>query len=252
MLTIVTREQAGLVPARTGAPVMDRQSLIGLALHHSGYVSDVASSGSDPKAWVREQQRYSMQEKGMTDIAYNYVVMANGAVYEGRGLRYRSAANGTADGNVKYAAVLFPGDYRTGKNTLTAAQITSFRALRQHVLGSAPQAKDLKPHSFFKPTECPGQNIVSSIPALSQLPPGPGLPPPRPVLRRGSTGDSVRCLQRTLNNWGGAKLTVDGVFGPVTEAAVLRYQKAHGLVQDGIVGNQTWRSLEQYGGCETD
>ena len=72
------------------------------------------------------------------------------------------------------------------------------------------------------------------------------------MLRRGSTGDSVRCLQRSLNNWGGAKLTVDGVFGPVTEAAVLRYQKAHGLVQDGVVGNQTWRSLEQYGGCEAD
>jgi hypothetical protein len=252
MLTIVTRDQAGLAAARVGAPVLDRRSLIGLALHHSGYVSDVTKAASDPKAWVREQQRYSMQEKGMSDIAYNYVVMADGAVYEGRGLQYRSAANGTADGNVKYAAVLFPGDFRTGKNTLTSAQITSFRLLRQHVIRAAPQAKDLKPHSFFKPTECPGQNIVSSIPALSQQPPDPPLPPPRPELRRGSRGDAVRCLQRTLNNWGGAKLTVDGDFGPVTEAAVLRYQKAHGLVVDGIVGNQTWRSLEQYGGCEAD
>jgi putative peptidoglycan binding protein len=252
MFTIVTREQAGLVAARIDAPVLDKKSLIGLALHHSGYVSDVGRSSSDPKAWVQEQQRYSMQEKGYSDIAYNFVIMADGAAFEGRGLRYRCAANGTADGNMKYAAVLFPGDYRTGKNTLTSAQITSFRQLRQYVLGMAPQAKDLKPHGFFKPTECPGQNIISSIPALLQAPPSPPLPPPRPVLRRGSTGESVRCLQMTLNNWGGAKLTVDGIFGPVTEAAVLRYQKAHGLVQDGVVGNQTWRSLEQYGGCAAD
>ncbi|MGD9705157.1 MAG: N-acetylmuramoyl-L-alanine amidase [Acidimicrobiia bacterium] len=252
MLTIVTRDEGGLVAARSNAPVLDIRTLIGLALHHSGSAADFSTSAGNPKAYVQNLQRYSMQEKGLSDIAYNYVVIADGVVLEGRGLRHRSGANGTADGNVKYAAVLFPGDYRTGKNTLTSAQITSFRRLRQFILGVATQAKDLKPHGFFKPTECPGQNIISSIPALSQLPSSPGLPPPRPALRRGSTGASVRCLQRTLNNWGGASLAVDGVFGPVTEAAVLRYQKAHGLVQDGVVGNQTWRSLERYGGCEAD
>jgi Putative peptidoglycan binding domain len=252
MLTIVTREQGGLVAARPEVPLMDTRSIIGLALHHTGSVNDVGQATANPRAWTQNLQRFSMQEKGLSDIAYNYVIVADGLVLEGRGLRYRCAANGTVDGNVKYPSVLFPGDFRTGKNTLSSAQITSFRALRQFILGVAAQAKDLKPHGFFKATECPGQNIVAAIPSLLQSSGVPGLPPPRPVLRRGSTGAAVRCLQATLNDWGGARLTVDGVFGPVTEGAVIRFQKAHGLVVDGVVGNQTWTALERYGGCEAD
>ena len=42
------------------------------------------------------------------------------------------------------------------------------------------------------------------------------------------------------------RLLVDGVFGPVTEAAVIRFQRAHGHVVDGVVGNQTWGALERY------
>jgi Putative peptidoglycan binding domain len=249
MLTIVTRDQSGLVAAQDDAPVMDITSLIGLALHHSGSARDATSSVANPNSFMRNVQQFFMVERGLSDIAYNFVVLPNGMVMEGRGLRYRSGANGTADGNVKYAAVMFPGDYRTGMNTLTSAQIEAFRGLRQLVLSIAAGAKDLKPHSFFKPTECPGQNVVSALASLGQLP-SPGVPPPRPILRRGSTGTAVRCMQTSLNNWGGANLAVDGVFGPVTEGAVIRFQKAHGLVVDGVVGKQTWRALERYGDCE--
>jgi hypothetical protein len=250
MLRIVTREQSGLVAARDDVPLMNTASLVGLSVHHSGASGDYQGATNNPNVYIRNVQRYFMQEKGLSDIAYNWVIISDGTILEGRALRYRCAANGTADGNVKYAAVMFPGDYRTGANTLSSAQIESFRGLRQIVLGAAPQAKDVKPHGFFKPTECPGENVIAAIPSLIVPPQGPGLPPPRPVLRRGSSGESVRCLQETLNNWGGAKLTVDGVFGPVTEAAVIRFQKAHGLVVDGVVGNQTWRSLERYSSCE--
>ena len=248
---IVTREQAGLAAAHADAPLMDVRSLIGLALHHSAGPNDYSSSVANRNVYMQNLQRYSVQEKGLSDIAYNWVVLADGVVMEGRGLRHRCAANGTTDGNVKYPSVTFPGDYRTGGNTLSSAQITAFRELRQVVLGAAPSATDLKPHGFFKPTECPEQNIISAIPALGQGTPPGGLPSPRPVLRRGSTGESVRCLQRTLNDWGGAKLVVDGIFGPVTEAAVIRFQRAHGMVVDGIVGRQTWGALERYSSCET-
>lgn len=73
-------------------------------------------------------------------------------------------------------------------------------------------------------------------------------PPPttsRPVLRRGSTGDSVRELQRVLNAWYPRlrRLAVDGVFGPLTEERVRYLQTRANIAVDGIVGPQTWRVL---------
>lgn len=59
----------------------------------------------------------------------------------------------------------------------------------------------------------------------------------RPTLRRGARGDWVEQLQAKL------ELTVDGIFGPLTEAAVRKYQRQHDLVGDGIVGPLTWAAL---------
>ncbi|WP_129692361.1 peptidoglycan-binding domain-containing protein [Gottfriedia acidiceleris] len=39
------------------------------------------------------------------------------------------------------------------------------------------------------------------------------------------------------------KITVDGIFGPVTENAVKKFQASNGLVVDGIVGKNTWGKL---------
>jgi peptidoglycan hydrolase-like protein with peptidoglycan-binding domain len=38
-------------------------------------------------------------------------------------------------------------------------------------------------------------------------------------------------------------ISADGIYGPVTRAAVRRFQRAHGLSVDGIVGPQTQRAL---------
>lgn len=57
------------------------------------------------------------------------------------------------------------------------------------------------------------------------------------TLKRGSRGEEVKTLQRKLN------LSVDGIFGVLTEEAVLDFQKSKGLVADGIVGAKTWAAL---------
>ena len=68
-----------------------------------------------------------------------------------------------------------------------------------------------------------------------------------PTVKYGSRGGAVKDVQCVLNK-GGAKLAVDGIFGPKTKAAVLSYQKAKGLEVDGIVGPKTWASLKSSNG----
>lgn len=57
------------------------------------------------------------------------------------------------------------------------------------------------------------------------------------VLKLGSKGEEVEDLQLYL------KIKVDGDFGPKTEEAVKKFQKANNLKPDGIVGEKTWNAM---------
>jgi Putative peptidoglycan binding domain len=57
----------------------------------------------------------------------------------------------------------------------------------------------------------------------------------------GST--AVRRVQVRLRTLGFQPGPVDGLFGPLTQGAVLRFQRARGLVADGVVGPQTRKPL---------
>ena len=64
-------------------------------------------------------------------------------------------------------------------------------------------------------------------------------PYPGRTLRKGSTGDDVRFVQRVIG------ATVDGQFGPQTERAVRAFQRANPAAGpvDGLVGPKTWAAL---------
>ena len=59
----------------------------------------------------------------------------------------------------------------------------------------------------------------------------------RPMLKRGARGSHVQYLQSRLG------IPSDGVFGPVTQRAVINFQRRKGLVADGIVGPKTWAAI---------
>jgi len=63
-------------------------------------------------------------------------------------------------------------------------------------------------------------------------------PSNRPVLRRGSRDEAVKCVQRIL------MISVDGIFGPATEEAIRFFQRRVSLSSDGIVGPLTWAALD--------
>lgn len=79
--------------------------------------------------------------------------------------------------------------------------------------------------------------------ALGSYTPPP--PPPVvawPVVEQGQTGRRVTTVQYLLNAHG-AKLDVDGDFGPATKTAVIAFQSSKGLQADGAVGSNTWQAL---------
>jgi len=65
---------------------------------------------------------------------------------------------------------------------------------------------------------------------------------PWPVVQNGSQGHPIRTLQFLLRAHG-HNLTVDGMFGPATEAAVKAFQTSKGMTADGIMSAQTWSIL---------
>jgi murein L,D-transpeptidase YcbB/YkuD len=69
---------------------------------------------------------------------------------------------------------------------------------------------------------------------------------PWPVLREGSNSlwppVTVRSLQYLLDARG-ARLAADGQFGPKTRAAVVAFQRSHGLGASGVVYAATWQQL---------
>ena len=66
-----------------------------------------------------------------------------------------------------------------------------------------------------------------------------------PLIRRGSRGNYVCIAQDDLNTLGYRTGGLDGVFGEQTYNAVRRYQSSRGLSVDGIIGCNTWRSLQE-------
>ncbi len=125
-------------------------------------------------------------------------------------------------------------------------------------LGAAPEVDDLRDGTLVRqrsprPGVMTGHAVASGQGGvvLSQVMPGPptlrgvSAGPAVHVLRRGSQGFEVQKLQRQIN----ARLTpcpglaIDAVFGPVTEQAVIEYQKGVSIEADGIVGGHTWYHL---------
>jgi hypothetical protein len=122
---------------------------------------------------------------------------------------------------------------------------------------------NLTMHKWFSNTLCPGPYLESRFPAIAaevnkRL--GDNHEPVEPtekekteegcsvnvdILKKGSKGESVKALQILLigNGCSCGIAGADGDFGSATDKAVRKYQKAEGLVVDGIVGSATWSKL---------
>ena len=63
------------------------------------------------------------------------------------------------------------------------------------------------------------------------------------VYQQGSSGATVKTIQKKLKNWGYYKGAVDGIYDSQTREAVKYFQRKNGLKVDGVVGAQTLKAL---------
>jgi len=67
------------------------------------------------------------------------------------------------------------------------------------------------------------------------------------VLQKGDEGEDVRILQERLRIAGFFTGNSTGIYGPITEEAVKRFQDAYNLAPDGVVGSATLAKLPALG-----
>lgn len=122
-------------------------------------------------------------------------------------------------------------------------------------VGDSGNAEGTPPHLHFELKDPDG---VHANPFESLLLAG-GNPPAREwnaaddpllsstvLLRRGDRGDAVARLQEILDELGYEAGPIDGIFGPMTAAAVLAFQQDQGLAVDGLVGSQTTEAIAAF------
>lgn len=82
--------------------------------------------------------------------------------------------------------------------------------------------------------------------ASAGVPIGPPKPPNMPIVATpGQADPTIRDIQTKLSDLGFGPLERDGLMGPATKSAVMKFQKAVGITADGIPGPVTRTKLEQ-------
>jgi hypothetical protein len=142
---------------------MRRADVRGVAVHYTGMNADEQLFHKNCAARVRGIQAYHQGHQGWLDIAYNHVFCRHGYVFVGRGFGVRSAANGTAESNDDYFAICFLGDDTSGRADVTALARRAMNELIREYRRRYPKAREVRPHSDFVATECPGDELRALI-----------------------------------------------------------------------------------------
>jgi len=134
----------------------------------------------------------------------------------------------------------------TSATTLPAAWNTNARQLANDRAGT-PNSRGRRSRAACHEAYLRGNERWNNGDIPSYRPPSAS-----PDLWRGNSNrEANRELQYLLNRHG-ANLVVDGSFGPLTEAAVMTFQRTNGLPVNGIVGEQTWSALRLYPDITTE
>jgi hypothetical protein len=100
-------------------------------------------------------------------------------------------------------------------------------------------------HPATTPTTPSTQTTTQAPSTTPTRPARRALSAPPSTLKPGDQGAQVKLLQRALTRLGYSAGPADGVYGPSTQAALMRFQKVSTLTADGVLGPTTLQALKQ-------
>lgn len=135
------------------------------------------------------------------------------------------------------------GNFQSTTETAVKAFQADIGLSDDGIVGPATWEKLLPtPSTEFTPPEVPAESVTVADDTEEAE---EDAPIELPTLRSGMTGPAVARVQETLRSRGFYNGTIDGIFGPATEAAVMAFQRSVQLADDGVVGPATWQALLQ-------
>jgi len=153
IVKIISRDSWGAKPAKKNYSKLGEVK--GLVVHWSAY--PVAIGNQAEMDQCKTIQRLHQVDRNWNDVAYNFIVGDTGQLYEARGFGNRSAAQGGNNreeinyNNKHYVAVCWLGGSKPTDQPSAEAR-AAVAWLHEQVGG------ELRPHSSFKQTNCPGDS----------------------------------------------------------------------------------------------
>jgi len=214
--TLVTRAQWGARAREEGeTSITDHPST---TFHYVGGGWEYPWDHSSCDDKVRGIQRDHMDNRGWSDIAYNYLVCPHDFVYEGRGYDRRSAANGSNSANYASFAVCALWGTESADDPLTNGMKDAFLYAHYILRIRGGATAVIRGHRDWKSTDCPGDQIYAWIQA--------GCPDPTPtVIYEDAKVDAGMALSLE------AQRQIAAVMSGVLDQEVVDGQSLHELVQ---------------------
>lgn len=159
MTVLVTRKEWGARPRGSGTTSINPTEGVTVHYEGGGWGWPWAHSTCDDK--VRAMQADHMDNRGWSDIAYNYLACPHNYLYEGRGYDRRSSANGNDHANaVSFAVQGIWGD-KSGKPPADLLRAIRYGIDLLRRKGGA--SNKLHGHRDWKSTSCPGDYLYNWV-----------------------------------------------------------------------------------------
>lgn len=153
-MEFVSRQEWGAAPARSITRLRPER-VTHFFLHHT-----TGGQQHDRAAWLRGIQRFHQETRGWSDVAYSWLVDADGTIYEGRG--WTRVGAHTRGHNSTGVAVAYLGDGRQSVPPAALRAIVKVAEEADRVFG---RSLERLPHKAVGNTTCPGEVLAAWLAA---------------------------------------------------------------------------------------